>query len=842
MARILRSLVVSLIVVGLCLLSPGPRVMFMAHAQESQLREASLDAYMDLIQEFRDAIDRRVFDVDALSFDLAFEDPQTIAAFVRDTIAFEQYSGLLRGAEGTLMSRAGNALDQSVLLAVLLGDAGYEARIVESRLSKFTAAGLVHSVKERTRTDVAIGDVDSMRRIVADLAEMAGSDPQRAVAEFQDAILSDAPDDVAGKAEAATESAFLLDMIGTRPESSDQFERIVVEAQEYFFVEARVSPSDQWRAFHPAFSRDIDLDPSEVVPIEVFSSSIPERLQHRVRFQVFNERLVGSELQTAPVMSAWERPIANLSGGLISYANLPDGVARPEDLGSVEDALTSTAFFFPRFNGGVPSGAVAFDLAGNHVPPDVAQSAAAGVFKAVSDSMNRAAGAIGGLGGDEDAPRAAMSLVGQYAEITLISPGAQERTHVRRVFDLVDPESRRTGTPELLHGAESLDAAVGLVHEFAILVTGATAPPGFVLDRVLEEVLAARPVFSEIQTASFDNKEMWSQLDASPSSLLHWNLLAGFDAFRPLDVVLYRSGPTVLSLETGIFRSADGASAQIQVDVVANERRAFDAADGAFRRDAVVQAGVWETYAEQLDLGDLDIRSHSAFETLQQARNDGQEFLVLDSTDVDSLSDVLTWDADTLHELEADLVAGSLAIVPLDMAREEGTSRAWWLVDGQTGQTVGVTETGRGGETLEALIILGYAFVVVFAACSLVIAAVNVSLNGLWHKTVAEIDPNDVATPRQIGFCAVGGILGVIAGTVGLVIASWIPIVTWAIGMLLGGLNTLFTPPSWSIVPPPRSPALTTRARARGLRRSVHPTEARARMRRYAVRQAADAC
>ena len=47
-------------------------------------------------------------------------DPQAAFAFVRDSIAFDPYPGVLRGAAGTLAARAGNAYDRALLLGALL--------------------------------------------------------------------------------------------------------------------------------------------------------------------------------------------------------------------------------------------------------------------------------------------------------------------------------------------------------------------------------------------------------------------------------------------------------------------------------------------------------------------------------------------------------------------------------------------------------------------------------------------------------------------------------------------------------------------------------------------------
>jgi hypothetical protein len=55
-------------------------------------------------------------------------------AFVRDRIRYEAYTGVLRGADGTLAARAGNAFDRSLLLARLLETHGVPVRFAASTL------------------------------------------------------------------------------------------------------------------------------------------------------------------------------------------------------------------------------------------------------------------------------------------------------------------------------------------------------------------------------------------------------------------------------------------------------------------------------------------------------------------------------------------------------------------------------------------------------------------------------------------------------------------------------------------------------------------------------------
>ena len=63
--------------------------------------------------------------------------------FVQGAIGYVPYTGSVRGARGTLESGGGNALDQALLLAALLGARGVETRLARGRLDWTDAARLV---------------------------------------------------------------------------------------------------------------------------------------------------------------------------------------------------------------------------------------------------------------------------------------------------------------------------------------------------------------------------------------------------------------------------------------------------------------------------------------------------------------------------------------------------------------------------------------------------------------------------------------------------------------------------------------------------------------------------
>jgi transglutaminase-like putative cysteine protease len=106
-------------------------------------------------QETGDTVARVIETVAPEDFNLAARAkrlPTVEAAFgyVRDTIGFEPYSGVLRGPEGTFLTRAGNAPDRATLLARILQANNISVRYATGRLPQ-TQAELLFARAFETR-------------------------------------------------------------------------------------------------------------------------------------------------------------------------------------------------------------------------------------------------------------------------------------------------------------------------------------------------------------------------------------------------------------------------------------------------------------------------------------------------------------------------------------------------------------------------------------------------------------------------------------------------------------------------------------------------------------------
>ncbi len=769
--------VIILLVLGMMLLSPGGLQFVVAQAQPATYEEAlaSFDRFMELVQELRAQIDATQFDVSELAFELAFEEPETIVQWVHEHIAFEQYAGLLRGARGTLMSRSGNALDQATLLARLLKDAGYDARIARGTLSRGESERLLQQMLAPRPAPPPLGDLVEIERLLRRLGDIAGVsseelEPLIGLSLHPRAITST---DLYRAAQRDTE--FLLTTLadaGVGLGDPAATAGLIEEARDYFWVEYSLDGS-VWHQAHPSFKTG---DPPEVEASEVFEESIPAALQHRFRFEVVIEQKVGDKLETQPLISPWERPVANLVGVPLSYTNFPDGITGTEDLRDLGAALDNSNFYMPFFNGRLATGGSFFDLNGNAVPPDAASSPYAGVFQTVGNKLESAIGGLAGLGvaNEDETSGDEVLLTGLWLEFTLIGPGGQETTYRRTVIDRITPTARAAGSLELAP-ATPTEVAEALTANYTWMLAPGNYAEGFVADRFMARLDDLRPFFelSLRQTygvAGADPLPSEAFSGNDPSWLGHLKLFTIFDQGASLSALSYRPRPAlVIQRQTLPVEGTVEAS----VDVVTNPRRAFQLGSDGIMPDAraALAAGVWETTTEGVVLA-ANMPELGRFGAADVFRGVAPaEVAVLTPGDVERLGQ-LELPVQALTELANDLTQGYTVLLPPVPSTEQNF--AWWRIDTTTGETLGRLATGEGGEFVEYLILVEVA-IIAGEVCMLTAEADSGGLSGEDFR-VCGLTITGFGGAGLIAALMAGGGLGVL--------------LVLAIGLLLGAIGT----------------------------------------------------
>ncbi len=689
-----QQFLVLLISLGLVLLSPGAQQFVIAQTQldEYELALENLDKFMRLLQELRDEIDRTQFELEALSFELAFEEPETIVNWVRENIYFEQYPGLLRGAQGTLMSRAGNALDQAVLLATLLRDAGYEVQIKQGQLSEAQAKDLLANMASSNQIETPIGDLEQIEKILTQIAELGAVPEQnieQAIEELGGKSFSNELNPLTEKAK--SESQILLQILDdANVELSDSLEQgFVVEAQDYFWLEYRLDPSEDWQEVHSAFKEGT---PKNLEATNTFTETIPETLQHRLRFQVLIEQKQGDELIVESLTPAWEKPIANLNGVALTYSNVANTLQNVSSTEGLMNALEETSYFLPMLNGELFEGTHLFDSKGRLLDSAIAAENVGGVaelFQTLGDTFGDAFSALNFLGEPgEEQNEEALTLTGQWLEYTLITPNGQEKTYRRTVLDRIGNTQRALGNSTITDELSDFEVTQVLSQHYTFMIAAGKYNDNYVLDRVLERFINYKPILVGLMAKAHKQEVVFQDdmQNVDRAWLGHLQLYQAFDA-GSLSTNTYRAEPSLISFKQGLVDPSN-----IQLDVINNARRSFTMNN----TESLVETGVWESYVESQAIALSDVISTTT--VFEQARAENIPLKTILPNNIEVLSN-LALSEDTKYYIKQDLNEGFVVIVPETMP-EGSLAGAWWRINPETGETLGMLD-GLGGAFTE---------------------------------------------------------------------------------------------------------------------------------------------
>jgi hypothetical protein len=362
-------------------------------------------------------------------------------------------------------------------------------------------------------------------------------------------------------------------------------------------------------------------------------------------------------------------------------------------MGDLDKALEETNLLMPNLNGGRPPGMQAFDLRGVLIDPFALGSPAAGLFQTLGDKMAQATEGV--IADPEGKP--AMALHSMWLEFTFTTPSGKSRTDRRYLV-----------APRTDYSESNAELLYALITDHTYIVSTGGEPLDFLADRYLELTIDGTEWLKTMLHKAFYPDEgvpLPAELPPDfPVLTQYW--LMDRQPTDTDDVVSYRAEPGLIGFRRG-NRNADTGFAA--VDVVWNAMQHVRITGQGIEHDtrAAFSRGVWDTALESVPAKALRLESGSASSTTQTfmlAEQQSLPFEVLEpGSQVNEESFGLAETAQAF--LQEDLDRGYAAVIP-SRVPDGSLLPAWWRVNPQTGETLGMTGDGYGQEMQEYLEVL----------------------------------------------------------------------------------------------------------------------------------------
>lgn len=579
------------------------------------------------------------------------KDPARLFKFVRDQIAYEGYTGVLRGPRGTLLALAGNSADQAALLGSLLTHAGHRVRYARGRLTEAEARQLVQSMwVERPRPAPA---------------KDAG-EPSPELKAALDTFVAGVKRDYT-----LIKDHLKRANVTPAPESAPSLDSLVKEAQDHYWV--------QWH-------KDgawVDLDPSfgdssqgkKYASAEKTFDALPDDIFHRVDIRIRLEEYTGDQRSERVILTHTAKA-ADLSGSDLVLSHQPENWKGPVASlqGAIASAIQETGRVKPVFLTGEESWVIGEPFRQKPAPT----GGMPGVF-----SMLR------GEGTRTPVPIATAESL----EFDFIYPGGHKETVVREIFDRVGPGRRAAGqrlsAEELrqrTEGGTLFDVTEGIYSLF--FATGR-------IDMVhLSNVIGdtAQPIGEAVEL-----REGLRRLGMT-FTIVSDGLLMRIGRLRRSGTHFYPDSPRVLIADA----SAPSGVPRISLDLRRTHLRGVtsesNSEDPFFAR---VYRGVLEGTLERVLMEYVSSGARNAGElrpvmstssVFEMANVERVPLLLLpqESSRLDS-----TVPQDGMARLAQESSRGYLAIAPQRAFSIAGVPRlAWWRIEPRSGEVTAVTDEG----------------------------------------------------------------------------------------------------------------------------------------------------
>jgi hypothetical protein len=632
-------------------------------------------------------------------------DATAILTWVRTNTRLIPYAGMLRGASGVLMDRAGNSLDRSLLLADLLSRAGYQVRLARTTLAPAGASALAERFSAANPAASSRSPPDRAAYLKA-----AGNDPR-----LDSAMVAKAIDDtIASNQQFSATVKGLYDRVGPAVQQAlggdakrdpQLLAAAAAVSADHFWVQRRIATG--WEDLDV----DADIVKAPAAAATFATGEVPDDLKHKVTLKLVLETWNAGKLGEATLLERTWLPseLANnsvtLTHALFPAIPTEKLVQQAQPQAAYTDDISKAWVVEPTLRVGAESITdKLYTLTGKVLPAGGASLASLGIagFANFAKVGAGIAAAFGDKPADEpgDESKSPIKVVAEWLEIDVAAPGRALERHRRAVFDLIGPAARAAGgvvQVPTIDAAAKQQRAIALSGTVDAYVFGATPSSDWV-ERVAAEGLSA--AIAQAAEATRTARGVDDVASKTPTVRLQLPLWT-WAAARATSGVLPQNAPVAANVallwQSLAVHSGAPPTVRAAFDIVANET----VNDGSFNHR--VAQGVLDTIMEHAILGATTPDGNAAaLQALDIAA--GRNWARLNSAaDVAALS----ISPDAKARIAADLANGRIVIAPSVTAKNSAAGQfAWWQIDPKTGATIGVGENGLGtAETEESILI-----------------------------------------------------------------------------------------------------------------------------------------
>jgi hypothetical protein len=663
-----------------------------------------LDELIDELEDEERNRPKDTFDLQAVIQEVG-SDPTKLFQWVRDNTYWAPYHGALRGATGVLMDRLGNSLDRALLLGELLSSAGEKVRFAQTQLTDGQAEELWSKIQKAQAFRVLpkIADVEYDDSWIGTLAKRLDMDTQELQQGIHQLSQLNSKDEDKAKKRVEEQAKMLKDILGKEMGWDDEssMERSMAVIRDHWWIQYQTE--EGWVDLDPILRShapgEIFADPDEMFSIE----ELDEELFHLLTIRVVVEQWDEDRLEEHTVLEYSLRPSEHFGQRIVLY-NLslgwPDDLQFDEDnfAQSFRDAILKIKEWMPVLEIGRDmivqwgfSAKGVINESPNPTPEAESGRATRGLF----------GGMTGGLtgGGSKEEDEGEGILTAGWLEFDLYSPGQEDRTIRRELFDLLGPALRASDerTEPDFSEKQRLERGYSLFGIIEILPVVSQVSSPF-LDQVTSSALLDQLYILKDELQS-GNREKWKDFDirmnmafwAIQSPLYQWALLR--PRWNPNANHVYLGSINVANLRTRIAEDGEGEFVLRKTFDVVNNSIFVNPGVRMSPVSVRINQGVADTLAEAMVVPGPEPHMNTSH-LVDLAKKQGLDWQLVKNAE-DKKWEKWRLSEDTRKRIVDTLDEGWFVVVPARPLVIEGKARlGWWRLDPRNGETLGVMDTG----------------------------------------------------------------------------------------------------------------------------------------------------